>query len=187
MAQHKFSPILRPHFDNQSLLYHNKNIITILQAPDNGDGDNPLSYSFFSLQKCMQRCGRQVHPAISTCSVAEWKTCLFSNIWLFCPSSFSDLRSPHTDMKLGLNTQIKPGSTDAEKTRTEFISTSHSHMFIFKEPDLANRDFITLVAGKNREAPSTQSFFWAFRKKSPKIKPTSVEIITRLLYHMFQW
>lgn len=106
MAQHKFSPILRPHFDNRSLLYHNKNIITILQAPDNGDGDNPLSYSFFSLQKCMQRCGRQVHPAISTCSDAEWKTCLFSNIWLFCPSSFSDLRSPHTDMKHGLNTQI---------------------------------------------------------------------------------
>lgn len=59
------------HFDHLSLLSHNKNTITILQASDNRDGGNPLSLSLFSLQKHMQRCRSQIHSAISTCSEAE--------------------------------------------------------------------------------------------------------------------
>lgn len=43
-----FSPFLRPSFGNLSLLEHNNNIITILQAsPDVGD-DTFISFSLYS-------------------------------------------------------------------------------------------------------------------------------------------
>lgn len=153
-----FSPILRTSFENLTLLYHNKNIITILQASGGGDGDKPLSYSFFSLQKCMQRCGRQVHPAMSTCG-AEWRTC---HLFLF----IKFLRC-HKGMKYGLNTQI-----------TQMV---HSHTLIFKDKTWQT-DFIPPVAGKKWDISSTH--FLGLQKIVPQ---TSVAIITRLLYHICQY
>lgn len=46
MTHQMFSPVLKPSFDHLSLLSHNKNTITVLEASDNRDGGNPLPYLF---------------------------------------------------------------------------------------------------------------------------------------------
>lgn len=43
-----FSALLRPSFRNLSLLYHNKNIITILQASADGGVDIFTPFSLYS-------------------------------------------------------------------------------------------------------------------------------------------
>jgi len=121
-----FSPILRPSFENLSLLYHNKYVITVLQR-----WWQSFILLLLSLQKHMQRCRSQVHTAISICSNSEWKTCHFSNLWLFCPSSFSDFEKSLYRREAQSQYRGHPGGTHRKRSeQASFQQPTTTRLFL---------------------------------------------------------
>ena len=142
-----------------------------------------LDLTPFSLYRniCRDVAGESILPSVLVVMRSE-KPATSANFILSI--EFLRLENPPYRHETRLQYTGHPGSAYGEKNTTDRISTTHSHTLIFKEPNLANRHFIILVAGKDVKVASIQSFFWAFRKKSPRIKPTSVDVITRRLDHM---